>query len=117
LERKLVYQLPRGKIHKYQWMKRHYSKDGKVEIGMKAYVDNMLNELPDDVDGTSATPAGSLDDFCGLRLRFFFGKHHSVIPKFTVNYAVKQITVKKRNYGGSRNLLLPYKTVITVISP
>jgi hypothetical protein len=55
-------------------MKRHYSKDGKVEIGMEAYVDNMLNELPDDMDGTSATPAGSLDDFYGLWLRFFSRK-------------------------------------------
>jgi Reverse transcriptase (RNA-dependent DNA polymerase) len=47
----------RGKTHDYLGMTLDYSIDGKVQIKMFDYIDNMLKELPADMDGESATPA------------------------------------------------------------
>jgi hypothetical protein len=49
----------RGKIHEYLGMTIDYSVVGKVQISMKDYIHNMLNGLPTDMGGESATPAGN----------------------------------------------------------
>ena len=49
----------RGKIHDYLGMTIDYSLDGKVMISMKDYINSMLEGLPDDMNGESATPAGN----------------------------------------------------------
>jgi hypothetical protein len=49
----------RGKVHDYLGMRIDYSEPGKVKVTMVDYIDNMLSELPDDMEGESATPAGS----------------------------------------------------------
>jgi hypothetical protein len=47
----------RGKVHDYLGMTLDYSIEGKVQIRMVDYIENMLMELPVDMDGESATPA------------------------------------------------------------
>jgi hypothetical protein len=47
----------RGKTHDYLGMTLDYSVEGKVQIKMFDYIENMLKELPVDMDGESATPA------------------------------------------------------------
>lgn len=47
----------RGKIHDYLGMKLDYSEPGKVKITMEDYIQSMLNELPEDMIGTSKNPA------------------------------------------------------------
>ena len=47
----------RGKIHDYLGMKIDYSEEGKVKITMEDYIKNMLEDLPDDMQGTTKTPA------------------------------------------------------------
>ena len=47
----------RGKVHDYLGMVIDYSTRGKVRFTMNDYVQNMLNELPADMDGEAATPA------------------------------------------------------------
>jgi hypothetical protein len=48
----------RGDIHEYLGMTIDYSTEGKVMIRMEDYVENMLEETPEDMDGVAATPAG-----------------------------------------------------------
>jgi hypothetical protein len=47
----------RGDIHDYLGMTLDFSTDGKVMIRMEDYVENMLSEVPVDMDGTAVTPA------------------------------------------------------------
>ena len=49
--------ISRGKVHEYLGMTIDYSIPGKVSIKMLDYVDNMLNGLPEGMDGESTTPA------------------------------------------------------------
>jgi hypothetical protein len=46
-----------GDIHEYLGMSNDFSKKGKVIFRMTDYIQNMLDELPNDFDGTTATPA------------------------------------------------------------
>jgi hypothetical protein len=48
--------ITRGKTHDYLGMTLDYSIDGKVQIKMIDYIDNMVSDLPADMDGESATP-------------------------------------------------------------
>jgi formylmethanofuran dehydrogenase subunit C len=47
----------RGKIHNYLGMTLDYSVAGSVKINMTDYVDKVLEEAPDSMDGTATTPA------------------------------------------------------------
>jgi hypothetical protein len=47
----------RGDIHEYLGMTIDYGTDGKVKIRMDDYVENMLEGLPEDMDGKASTPA------------------------------------------------------------
>jgi hypothetical protein len=47
----------RGDIHDYLGMTIDYSTDGKVAIRMEDYVENMLVDLPDNMNGLAVTPA------------------------------------------------------------
>jgi Reverse transcriptase (RNA-dependent DNA polymerase)/Zinc knuckle len=49
----------RGKIHDYLGMQIDYQQQGKVKITMFNYIDSMLDSLPSDMDGISATPAAA----------------------------------------------------------
>jgi hypothetical protein len=49
----------RGKVHEYLGMTIDFSTPGKVKFSMIDYIQNMLNELPEDMDGESATPAAN----------------------------------------------------------
>ncbi len=51
--------ITRGKVHEYLGMTIDYSADGKVKIKMIPYITNMLDEVPNDMAGESATPASS----------------------------------------------------------
>jgi Reverse transcriptase (RNA-dependent DNA polymerase) len=51
--------ISRGKVHQYLGMTIDYSVAGKVKFYMKDYIENMLLELPSDMDGTSNTPAAN----------------------------------------------------------
>jgi hypothetical protein len=46
-----------GKIHEYLGMTIDYSEDGKVKLTMYDYVEDILVEAPDDMDGTAVTVA------------------------------------------------------------
>jgi hypothetical protein len=46
-----------GDIHEYLGMTMDFSCKGKVTFRMTDYIENMLDELPDDFDGTAATSA------------------------------------------------------------
>jgi Reverse transcriptase (RNA-dependent DNA polymerase) len=48
-----------GDVHDYLGMTIDFSGEGKVVFRMVDYIQNMLDELPDDFDGTAATPATS----------------------------------------------------------
>ena len=47
----------RGKKHDYLGMWLDYSLDGKVQVQMYDYIDNMLAALPEDMRGTVTSPA------------------------------------------------------------
>ena len=47
----------RGKKHDYLGMWLNYSLDGKVQVQMYDYIDNMLAALPEDMRGTVTSPA------------------------------------------------------------
>ena len=47
----------RGKKHDYLGMWLDFSLDGKVQVQMFDYIDNMLKDLPDDMGGTATSPA------------------------------------------------------------
>jgi hypothetical protein len=49
----------RGDIHEYLGMTIDYGTDGKVIIRMDDYVENMLEELPEDMSGVAVTPAAA----------------------------------------------------------
>jgi hypothetical protein len=49
----------RGTVHDYLGMTIDYSEDGKVKFMMTDYVDGILDEAPDDMDGIAVTPAAS----------------------------------------------------------
>lgn len=49
----------RGRVHDYLGMTIDYQEDGKVKFTMIDYIENMLNEVPGDISGESATPAGN----------------------------------------------------------
>jgi hypothetical protein len=49
----------RGTIHDYLGMTINYLEDGKVKLIMSDYVKGILDEAPDDMDGTAVTPAAS----------------------------------------------------------
>ena len=51
--------ITRGKVHDYLGMTPDFTIDGKVQIKMIDYIENMLEELPADMDGEAATPAPS----------------------------------------------------------
>jgi hypothetical protein len=40
-------------------MRIDYTRKGKVDITMIPYIQNMIEELPEEMAGTSLTPAGS----------------------------------------------------------
>jgi hypothetical protein len=46
------------KVHDYLGMMLDFSVEGKVKVIMKDYIQDMLDELPSDMDGESVTPAG-----------------------------------------------------------
>jgi len=47
----------RGKVHDYLGMELDFSEDGNVMVSMEKYLDEILVELPEDMDGTAVTPA------------------------------------------------------------
>jgi hypothetical protein len=49
----------RGKVHEYLGMTIDYTEQGKVKFSMIDYVQNMLNSLPEDMNGESVTPASN----------------------------------------------------------
>jgi hypothetical protein len=49
----------RGKVHEYLGMTIDFSTDGKVRFSMIDYVQAILDNLPEDMDGESATPASN----------------------------------------------------------
>ena len=51
--------ITRGKIHDYLGMTLDFTKDGIVKIDMREYVEKVLGEMPDEMDGTATTPAAS----------------------------------------------------------
>jgi hypothetical protein len=48
-----------GKIHDYLCLTLDYREYGKVKIHMDDYIDNMLENLPDNMNGESPTPAAN----------------------------------------------------------
>ena len=49
-----------GKVHEYLGMTIDYSKKGKVKFGMKSYIDELINECPEDLKkGVCTTPAAT----------------------------------------------------------
>jgi len=49
----------RGKVHEYLGMTLDFSIDGKCKIVMKDYIEEMLEDLPSDMDGEAVTPAAN----------------------------------------------------------
>ena len=48
-----------SKVHDYLGMTLDYTKSRKVQVSMLQYVDELLGQCPDDMNGTSITPAGN----------------------------------------------------------
>ena len=51
--------ISRGKKHDYLGMILDYETDGAMKIRMESYVKNMLNDMPNEMIGTAATPASN----------------------------------------------------------
>jgi hypothetical protein len=51
--------ITRGKVHDYLGMTLDYSEKGKVKIQMLNFVDKMLADLPDEMDGEAPSPAAN----------------------------------------------------------
>jgi hypothetical protein len=51
--------ITRGSVHDYLGMTLDYSDPGKVKIKMIHYIEEMLADLPKDMDGEAPTPAGN----------------------------------------------------------
>ena len=51
--------ITRGKIHDYLGMTLDFTEDGIVKIDMREYIEKVLGEMPDEMDGTATTPAAS----------------------------------------------------------
>ena len=51
--------ITRGKVHEYLGMNLDFGTKGKVKISMVNFIDEMLDDLPVDMKGTSATPASN----------------------------------------------------------
>ena len=49
----------RGKIHDYLGMNLDFGVKGEVQIDMEHYIDMMLREVPEDMEGVSNTPAAA----------------------------------------------------------
>ena len=49
--------ITQGKVHKYLGMTIDYSSPGKVILSMIDYIGKMLDNIPEDMKGGSATPA------------------------------------------------------------
>ena len=49
----------RGKIHDYLGMNLDFRVKGEVQIGMEHYIDMMLQDAPEDMEGVSNTPAAA----------------------------------------------------------
>ena len=47
----------RGDVHDYLGMKLDFSNAGSFIVDMEEYLDGMIEDLPEDMDGTAATPA------------------------------------------------------------
>jgi hypothetical protein len=47
----------RGKLHDYLGMLLDYSEPGYVKLNMIAYLEKVLEEMPEDMDGTASSPA------------------------------------------------------------
>jgi hypothetical protein len=47
----------RGKVHDYLGLTLDFTEDGKVAIRMEDYVEGILEDAPDDMDGEAPTPA------------------------------------------------------------
>jgi hypothetical protein len=50
--------ITRGRVHDYLGMTLDYSENGVVKIDMRDYVNKILGEMPEDMDGTATSPAG-----------------------------------------------------------
>jgi hypothetical protein len=51
--------ITRGKVHDYLGMVLDYTEEGRVKITMNQYVEEILDELPSDMDGEAPTPAAA----------------------------------------------------------
>ena len=51
--------ISRGKVHDYLGMILDYSVEGSVIIRMESYINNMINDMPEDMIGVASTPASS----------------------------------------------------------
>ena len=49
----------RGKVHDYLGMTLDFSDENSVMVNMEKYLNEVLEDLPEDMDGTAATPAAS----------------------------------------------------------
>jgi hypothetical protein len=49
----------RGKVHDYLGMKIDFTHQGKVKFTMEEYINNVLNDVPESMSGTAATPAAN----------------------------------------------------------
>ena len=49
----------RGKIHDYLGMNLDFHVEGEVRIDMEHYIDMMLHDTPEDMEGVSNTPAAA----------------------------------------------------------
>ena len=49
--------IARGRVHNFLGMKIDFSKKGKVMISMQSYIEQILDEVPDDMAGTATSPA------------------------------------------------------------
>jgi hypothetical protein len=51
--------ITRGKVHDYLGMVLDYTEEGRVKISMSQYIDEVVDEAPDDMDGEAPTPAAA----------------------------------------------------------
>jgi hypothetical protein len=51
--------IQRGRVHDYLSMCLDFSSPGKLVVSMESYIKSMVEEMPEDMTGTSVTPAAT----------------------------------------------------------
>jgi hypothetical protein len=111
----------RGKVHDYLGMMLDYTEDGAVKIDMQEYLEKLLVDIPERMDGTAKTPAAGhlfevrdgIENLTTERTELF----HSTVAKLLFlckcgrpNIQTAALESRNQRWTAKTNSLVPYAT-------